>query len=120
MGKTELTPCQDKKNAKLSEEAMQLIAHRFAVLSEPLRLRLIHALFDGEKNVTQLVESTQGTQANVSRHLQTLTNAGILARRKEGLLVFYSIADTSIYQLCDLVCGSLEKQFAQKAGLLSR
>lgn len=95
---------------------MELIARRFAVLSEPMRLRLLHALFEGEKPVSALVALTGGTQANVSRHLQTLATAGVLARRKEGLQVFYSISDPSIYKLCDLVCGSLEKQIAKQAG----
>jgi len=94
-----------------------MIAHRFAVLAEPLRLRLIHALFEGEKSVNTLVELTGGTQGNVSRHLQTLTQAHILKRRKEGLQVFYSIGDPSIFQLCELVCSSLEKQFVKQAGI---
>jgi ArsR family transcriptional regulator len=85
------------------------------VLAEPMRLRLIQALFDGERAVNALVEETGGTQANVSRHLQTLTQAHILARRKEGAQVFYSIADPSIFKLCELVCGSLEKQLAKQA-----
>lgn len=103
----------------LSDEAIELIARRFAVLSEPMRLRLLHALFDAEKSVNALVEEVGGTQANVSRHLQTLANAGILARRKDGLQVFYSIADSSTYKLCDLVCGSIEKQLAKQAGAFS-
>jgi DNA-binding transcriptional ArsR family regulator len=100
----------------ISDQALDLVARRFAMLAEPMRLRLIHALFEGEKNVNALVEETEGTQANVSRHLQTLTHAHILARRKEGLQVFYSIADPTIFKLCDLVCGSLEKQLAKQAG----
>jgi ArsR family transcriptional regulator len=104
-----------KKIRPMTEEALGLVARRFAVLSEPMRLRLLHALFDGEKPVNALVEETGGTQANVSRHLQTLADAGLLARRKEGLQVFYSIADPSIFTLCELVCGSLEKQHAAKA-----
>ena len=104
-----------KKVRAMTEEALGLVARRFAVLSEPMRLRLLHALFDGEKPVNALVEETGGTQANVSRHLQTLADAGLLARRKEGLQVFYSIADPSIFTLCELVCGSLEKQHAAKA-----
>ncbi len=107
------------KRVLLSDEAMELVARRFAVLAEPMRLKLVHALFDGEKNVNALVEATSGTQANVSRHLQTLTQAHILARRKEGLQVFYSIADPSIFKLCDLVCGSLEKQLTKQAGAFS-
>jgi DNA-binding transcriptional ArsR family regulator len=104
------------KKAHLSNEALELVARRFAVLAEPMRLRLIQALFDGEMNVNALVEETGGTQANVSRHLQTLTQAHVLSRRKEGLQVFYAIADPSIYKLCELVCGSLEKQFTRNAG----
>jgi ArsR family transcriptional regulator len=106
-----------KKPRPLSDEALVMIAHRFAVLAEPLRLRLIHALFEGEKSVNTLVELTGGTQGNVSRHLQTLTQAHILKRRKEGLQVFYSIGDPSIFQLCELVCSSLEKQFVKQAGI---
>jgi len=107
------------KKSPLSDEALELVARRFAVLAEPMRLRLIQALFDGERNVNALVEETGGTQANVSRHLQTLTQAHILSRRKEGLQVFYAIADPSIYKLCELVCGSLEKQLTRQVESLA-
>ena len=99
----------------LSEEALGIVAHRFAVLAEPMRLRLLQALFDGEKSVGELVGATGGTQANVSRHLQTLTHAHMLSRRKEGLQVFYAISDPSIFKLCSLVCGSMEKHFTRQA-----
>ena len=69
------------RRAPLSDAALKLVAHRFAVLSDPMRLRLVHSLFDGEKNVTALVQETGGTQTNVSRHLHTLTQANVLARR---------------------------------------
>jgi ArsR family transcriptional regulator len=99
----------------LSDEALELVSRRFAVLAEPMRLRLLQALFDGEKNVNTLVGLTGGTQANVSRHLQTLADAHLLKRRKEGLQVFYAIADPTIFRLCELVCGSLEKEHAARA-----
>jgi ArsR family transcriptional regulator len=105
-----------KKPRPLTDEALAMIARRFAVLGEPMRLRLVHALFDGEKSVGALVKTTKGTQTNVSRHLQTLAEAGLLARRREGLQVIYAIADPSIFSLCELVCGSLEKQHARRAG----
>ena len=108
------------KRWELNDDALELIARRFAVLAEPTRLKLIHALFGGEKNVTTLVEETGGTQANVSRHLQTLMHAHILARRKEGLQVFYSIADPTIFKLCELVCGSLEKQLTKQVNAFSQ
>ncbi len=107
------------KKLPLSDAALELVARRFAVLAEPMRLRLIQALFEGEKNVNALVGQTGGTQANISRHLQTLTQAHVLSRRKEGLQVFYAIADPSIYKLCELVCGSLEKQFTRHADALA-
>jgi len=108
-----------KKARILSGDALVLVARRFGVLSEPMRLRLLHALFDGAKSVSALVQATQGTQANVSRHLQTLADAGMVERRREGLQVFYSISDPTIFDLCELVCGALEKQHAARAGTLA-
>ena len=105
------------KPSLVSDEALELVARRFAVLGEPMRLRLLRALFAGEKNVHTLVELTGGTQANVSRHLQPLTEAHLLKRRKDGLQVFYAISDPTLFKLCDLVCGSLEKEHAAMAGV---
>lgn len=106
-----------KIHPSLSDEAILAVARRFAVLSEPMRLRLLQCLMPGEMSVNELAEAADGTQANVSRHLQTLADAGMVGRRKEGLQVFYSIADPTIFQLCDLVCGSLEKHLAKRANL---
>jgi ArsR family transcriptional regulator len=99
----------------LSEPALEMIAHRFKALSEVSRLKIIIALEEGEKNVTTLIGATGLAQANLSRHLQTLIDAGILARRKEGLSVFYKVSDPAIFKLCDQVCGSLAKQLQARA-----
>ncbi len=104
----------------LNNQAIEIVARRFAVLAEPMRLRLIQALFAGERNVTDLVAATGGTQANISRHLQTLIAAHVLARRKEGLQVYYRVSDPSIAKLCELVCGSLEKSLSRQAGAFGR
>lgn len=97
-------------------EVLEMIAARFRVLGEASRLKLIIALESGEKNVSALVSATGQTQANASRQLQALTEAGILVRRKEGLNVIYRIADKSIFDMCDHVCGSLQRRIASQAG----
>lgn len=94
---------------ELSDKALDLVARRFKAMSEPVRLKLIMMLMDGEKSVGELVDGSGATLANVSRHLQTLTEVGILKRRKEGLHVYYDIADHGVFDLCDLVCGSVEE-----------
>ena len=66
-----------KGGKPLGEEALRQVARRFAVLGEPMRLRILQALMDGERPVNALVEATGGTQTNVSRHLQTLASAGL-------------------------------------------
>jgi len=102
-------------HSEMSDEALELVAGRFKMLSERMRLKLIISLEEGEMNVSQLVGTTGGTQANISRHLNSLTEAGILGRRKEGLMVYYFIADNSIFDLCESVCGSLQKRLQASA-----
>lgn len=108
-----------KKNSRpaksLPKEALELVAARFRMLSEPMRLRLLNELRGGEQTVTALIEATGAGQANVSKHLGLLTDAGMVARRKQGLNVFYFIADETLFELCDLVCSRLQKELAEKA-----
>jgi DNA-binding transcriptional ArsR family regulator len=96
----------------LTPEALELIAARFRVLSEPMRLRILHALGDRELSVGDLVEQLEAGQANVSKHLGVLLAAGIVARRTEGLNAYYSIADGTIFRLCELVCSSIDDRLA--------
>ena len=103
---------------RFSDEAMELIAARFKVLAEPMRLRILNALRDGEKSVTELVEELGTGQANVSKHLGLLHRHRMVARRKEGLNVYYRIADPSILELCELVCSSLEADLEAKRAAL--
>lgn len=97
---------------KLNENTLEHVAHRFKILGEPMRLKLLNCLQKGELCVQDLVEQTGAGQANVSKHLSLLSSHGILGRRKEGLHVYYFIKDKSVYDLCDLVCNSLEKDAA--------
>ncbi len=95
------------ESGELSDEVLNRIGERFRALGEPSRLKLVRALLVRERSVGELVEITRLSQANTSRHLQTLTNAGILGRRREGRGVLYSIADRTIPGLCSLVCESV-------------
>jgi ArsR family transcriptional regulator len=108
-----------KKRRRLSEAALGKVAERFKVLSEPMRLKLLYALMDGEKSVSELVYETGGLQANVSKHLAMLLDAGVVGRRKQGLNSYYRIADASIFELCDLVCGSIHNRLAAELEDLS-
>ena len=100
---------------ELSVVGIELVADRFRILSEPLRLRMLHILFDGELSVNKLASELDTSQPNVSKHLRILQDAGIVGRRQEGNTVFYSIKDPSIFELCELVCGSLETRFRENA-----
>jgi ArsR family transcriptional regulator len=92
----------------LSDRALEMIAARFKLLSEPTRLRILQLLMDGEKSVNELVAAMSTTQANVSKHLGILADGGLVARRKVGVSTLYRIADPSLLTLCDLVCTSLQ------------
>jgi ArsR family transcriptional regulator len=98
----------------LSDEALNLIAARFKALSEPNRLKLLVALEDGERSVSALMKETGLGQANVSRHLQALTEAGLLHRARQGPCVMYSIKDPSIFDMCRQVCGGIQERLRQQ------
>jgi ArsR family transcriptional regulator len=100
---------------QLSNEAIEAIADRFRLLSEPMRLRILHLLREGEMTVGELTNRLGITQPNASKHLRTLQEAGILRRNQRGNLVYYSIRDESIFQLCEVVCDSLGERFRQQA-----
>ena len=108
-----------RHHTKLSTDALELVAGRFRVLGDPTRLTLLQRLMDGEKNVTDLVHLTGTTQANISKHLSTLLQHGMVYKRREGLSMYYGIADPSIFKLCDIVCGGLQKHHEHRARTIS-
>lgn len=99
------------KNKELSDEALEMIAARFRLLAEPMRLKILHTLGEGEMNVGELVAATGANQANISKHLGILYDAGAVGRRKHGLTVNYRVVDPTIFDLCDVVCSRLKTQF---------
>ena len=92
---------------KISPRGFEVIAERFKALSEVSRLQIVQALQAGEKSVNQLVEETGLGQPNVSRHLKILQVAGLIAKRKEGLNVYYRIIDQLVNELCAVVCKNI-------------
>lgn len=102
----------------LSPELAELIAQRLRVIGDPVRIRLLDHLREGEASVASLTETLGATQQNVSKHLQVLHQAGIVGRRKEGTSVLYRIVDSSVFELCELVCGGLQRQLSDLNALV--
>jgi DNA-binding transcriptional ArsR family regulator len=103
----------------LPEDLAQLIARRFRVLADPLRVRMLDLLRDGELNVNTIADQLHAGQQNISKHLNVLADAGMVHRRKDGNHVYYRIADQGVFALCEQVCGSLQTQLATLAALVS-
>lgn len=104
------------KHKQMTPEALAQVAARFKVLGEPLRLRILHGLQDGEMSVSEITEAVESTQPNVSKHLKMLQDAGLVARRQEGNTVYCSIADDTVFELCEVVCSSLRERIGAQAG----
>ncbi|GAB4159255.1 MAG: metalloregulator ArsR/SmtB family transcription factor [Cyanobacteria bacterium J069] len=95
--------------------ALAHVADYFKVLSELSRLQVLCVLKDGAKNVTEIIEETGLGQANVSKHLKILAQAGIVQRQPQGVSVYYQIADPMIFDLCETVCRSLEIRLQEQS-----
>lgn len=95
------------------------IAQRFRVLGEPMRIRLLDRLRDGEASVQDLTDSLGTTQQNVSKHLGVLHSEGVVTRRRDGARVLYAIADDTVFEICETVCGGLRRQVIELDGLLA-
>ena len=104
----------------IPDELVELIARRFRLLSEPMRIRLFDRLRDREATVHQLGDELGSSQQNVSKHLTLLADAGVLARRKNGTCIYYRLADDDVLALCEQVCGSVAQHLLDLAALVQR
>ncbi|PLS67870.1 MAG: transcriptional regulator [Cyanobacteria bacterium M5B4] len=104
---------------KLSVVALGQIAEYFKVLSEVSRLQVLCSLKSGAKNVTEIMNETQLGQANVSKHLKILTQAGLVVRQPRGVNVYYHVADPKLFDLCELVCEMLKQQLQERSVVLN-
>jgi len=105
---------RSQKKSTVSDEALGMVASWFRTLSEPSRLKILRALEDGEKSISEIVEASGLSQANVSRHAQSLVDAGIVGRRREGLAVICFITDLGITNLYDNVCNNVLKRLTHQ------
>jgi DNA-binding transcriptional ArsR family regulator len=102
----------------LPDDLAELIARRFRAIGEPMRIRLLDQLRNGEATVGALSADLSASQQNVSKHLAVLADAGIIGRRKEGNHVYYRIVDEGVFALCEDVCGSVQEQLRSLSELV--
>jgi DNA-binding transcriptional ArsR family regulator len=102
----------------MTEEMLELVAQRFRLLADPMRLRILHELQQGECSVGKLVERIGASQPNISKHLASLRGQQMVKRRQEGNMAYFSIAAPYIFSLCDIVCNSMREEFEEKQKLL--
>ncbi len=98
-------------------ELFRLQANICKTLADPNRLMILHELRDGEKSVSRLVATLALPQSSGSRHLAVLREGGIVATRREGTTIFYSLANPRIGEACDLVRSVLEDRLSQSNAL---
>lgn len=86
------------------DQVFESAAELFGLLSTPVRLKIISAVCNGERNVSELLEQIDTTQPNMSQHLATLYRAGVLGKRREGTQIFYRLQSERVATLCRAVC----------------
>jgi DNA-binding transcriptional ArsR family regulator len=110
---------RDCRLGQLSPETSELLANFFKVLSEASRLQIVCCLKSGRRNVSEIIQATGLGQANVSKHLKILAQAGIVGRQQEGVCVYYQITNTFVFELCELVCNCLAAQMQQQSAKIA-
>jgi DNA-binding transcriptional ArsR family regulator len=115
-----LSPVWKEHDAEhgFADPLLELIAARFRLLSEPVRLKILAVLATGERSVGELVTLTGTGQPNVSKHLAALAQGGLIKRRKVGTSMYYAVADPAVYPLCDVVCASVQQRITEEAQAL--
>jgi DNA-binding transcriptional ArsR family regulator len=102
---------------KLDAIQLERVANMFRAFSEASRLAILQELKSGERSVSDIVDALPTSQANVSKQLKMLHDAGVVSRRKEGTQVLYQIADPMVFELCRLVCDKLNRDMMKTSRL---
>ena len=107
MGKLDIAPVSALASLTESDQVFETAAEVFRVMSAPMRLKIISSLCNGEKNVSQLLGEIVTTQPNMSQHLNTLYQNGVIAKRRDGVQIFYRIINDRVVTLCRAVCTQI-------------
>lgn len=99
------------------DEVLEAVASYFSLLSEPTRLKVLHAICERERSVGEIVVETGLTQTNVSRQLSALRARGVVGRRKNGSMVFYRVTDTTLVELCRAACVRIASRIEERRPL---
>jgi DNA-binding transcriptional ArsR family regulator len=102
----------------VSDELVELVAQRFRVLGEPMRIKLLDRLRDGGLSVGELQEALGASQQNLSKHLGILHAAGMVSRTKAGNRTIYAISDPMVFELCETVCGGFQRRLDALGAIL--
>lgn len=102
---------------KLDVQQLERVANLFRAFSESTRLAIVQELKSGELSVSEIVDRLTTSQANVSKQLKLLYDAGLVGRRKLGTQVLYRIADPMVFELCRIACEKLNRDAVKPAKL---
>lgn len=109
---------RDQHGELLPDEFIELVARRFTALAEPMRIKLLDALHvSGGASVSELATALGATPANVSKHLGVLHGERIVGRHKDGAKFVYSIADETVVEICEVVCGGVRERLRELSRL---
>jgi DNA-binding transcriptional ArsR family regulator len=97
------------------DQVFETVSELFSLLSTPIRLKIISAVCEREKNVSELLAEIDTTQPNMSQHLSTLYRAGILSKRREGVQVYYRLQSERVATLCRAVCTQVAIELDEQA-----
>jgi len=104
----------------LDRKTIERVARMFHVLAEPTRLEILQVLQKSRHSVSEILEVLDAKQANVSKQLQILHDAELVARERVGNTVYYQIADPLVFELCRLVCGKLQRDVQEQLDSLKK
>jgi ArsR family transcriptional regulator, virulence genes transcriptional regulator len=101
------------------ERLFELHAEVCKALSNPVRLRLINELQDGERTVGSLAKKLDIRQAHVSQHLAVLRQRGVVKTRRDGPNIYYGISNPKIVKACSLIREVLLEQLQKDQSIVA-